>query len=98
MFDRRKFLQVTAASLVTPAVLTERALAEAWPVREVKIVVGFEGGGATDIIARTLAERLKEMWGQAVAVENKPATSPPRWSRSRPPTATPSSSSDRARR
>jgi tripartite-type tricarboxylate transporter receptor subunit TctC len=72
MFDRRKFLQVTAASLVTPAVLTERALAEAWPVREVKIVVGFEGGGATDIIARTLAERLKEMWGQAVAVENKP--------------------------
>lgn len=72
MFDRRKFLQVTAASLVAPAVLTDRALADAWPVREVKIVVGFEGGGATDTIARTLAERLKEMWGQAVNVENKP--------------------------
>lgn len=72
MIDRRKFLHVTAASLVTPVVLTERALADAWPVREVKIVVGFEGGGATDTIARTLAERLKETWGQAVNVENKP--------------------------
>jgi tripartite-type tricarboxylate transporter receptor subunit TctC len=38
----------------------------------VKIVVGFEPGGATDTIARTLAERLKEVWGQAVTVENKP--------------------------
>lgn len=74
MFDRRKFLFTTAASLAAPVALSQRALAEAWPTREVKIVVGFEGGGATDTIARTLAERLKEkeVWGQPVNIENKP--------------------------
>lgn len=48
------------------------ALAEGWPAHEAKIIVGFEGGGATDTIARTLAERLKDVWGKPVIVENKP--------------------------
>jgi tripartite-type tricarboxylate transporter receptor subunit TctC len=69
---RRKFLRLSAAQLALPAVFTRGASADAWPTREVKIVVGFEPGGATDIIARTLAERLKEVWNQPVAVENKP--------------------------
>jgi len=72
MFNRRKFLGATAATLVTPAVLSRRALAEGWPTGEVKIVVGFEGGGATDTIARTLAEKLKDVWKHPVNVENKP--------------------------
>src|SRR5262249_35808381 len=72
MVDRRKFLELAAVSLAAPVVLSQRAHAEGWPAREVKIVVGFEGGGATDTIARTLAERLKEVWGQPVNVENKP--------------------------
>ncbi len=70
--NRRKFLQITAASLAAPAVLSERALAEAWPTKQVRVVVGFEPGGATDVIGRTIAQRLKEMWGQPVEVENKP--------------------------
>ena len=72
MVDRRKFLTLTAASLAAPAFSSQRAFAEGFPKQDVKIVVGFEAGGATDIIARTLAERLKEVWGKPVAVENKP--------------------------
>lgn len=74
MIDRRKFLELAATSVAAPVVLSIPAHAEAWPTREVKIVVGFEGGGATDTIARTLAERFKdkEVWAQPVAVENKP--------------------------
>lgn len=72
MIDRRKFLEFAAASLAAPAVSSSRALAEGWPAREVTIVVGFEPGGATDTIARTLADRLKDVWGKAVNVENKP--------------------------
>jgi tripartite-type tricarboxylate transporter receptor subunit TctC len=72
MVDRRKFLTLAAASLAAPALSSQRAFAEGFPKNDVKIVVGFEPGGATDVIARTLAERLKEVWGKPVAVENKP--------------------------
>jgi tripartite-type tricarboxylate transporter receptor subunit TctC len=72
MVNRRKFLTLPAASLAVPALLPQRAWAEGWPKHDVKIVVGFEGGGATDVIARTLADRLKDVWGKPVAVENKP--------------------------
>ena len=72
MLDRRKFVTLTAASLASPWVLPGRAQALDWPSKEVRIVVGFEGGGATDIIARALAERLKAVWNHPVTVENKP--------------------------
>jgi tripartite-type tricarboxylate transporter receptor subunit TctC len=72
MFNRRKFLEFGAASLAAPVMLSQRAHAEAWPTRDVKIVVGFEGGGATDTIARTLADRLKDVWKKPVNIENKP--------------------------
>jgi tripartite-type tricarboxylate transporter receptor subunit TctC len=72
MLDRRKLLSFAAASVAAPAMLSRHAFAESWPTREVKIVVGFAPGGATDLIARALAERLKEKWSQPVTVENKP--------------------------
>ena len=45
---------------------------EAWPTRPVKILFGFPAGSATDVIARTVGQKLSERWGQAVVIENRP--------------------------
>ena len=47
----------------------------AYPERQVTLLVGYAPGGATDIIARTLATSLSSKWGQTVVVENKPGAS-----------------------
>jgi len=47
------------------------AAAADYPVRQVRIVVPQSPGGVTDVIARALAQRLGEAWGQPVVVENK---------------------------
>ena len=47
----------------------------AYPERQVTLLVGYAPGGATDIIARTLATNLSSKWGQTVVVENKPGAS-----------------------
>ena len=45
---------------------------KAWPSRIVRLIVPFAPGGGTDAVARILATRLSEIWGQQVVIENKP--------------------------
>jgi tripartite-type tricarboxylate transporter receptor subunit TctC len=45
--------------------------AQSWPQKPVKFIVPFSPGGATDISARLLGERLGQMWGQTVIIENR---------------------------
>jgi tripartite-type tricarboxylate transporter receptor subunit TctC len=48
------------------------AWAQAWPVRPIRLVVGFPPGGATDLVARAFAPRLGEALGQSIVIDNRP--------------------------
>ena len=60
-----------AAALAIGLALSVGAAAQSWPDRTVKFIVPFAAGGATDVSARVLGERLSEIWKQPVVVENR---------------------------
>ena len=59
---RRKFLHLAAGAAAVPAV-SRIARAQAYPSRPITMVVPFPAGGATDAIARPLAERMRGSLG-----------------------------------
>ena len=71
MLNRRRFVGL-AAAIAAPSILSSRALSTNWPVKPVRVVVPFTPGGSTDITARLVGNRLQDVWGQSVVVENKP--------------------------
>jgi len=68
---RRKFLYLAAGAATLPS-LSLVASADDYPMRPVRIVVGFAAGGAVDIVARLIAQWLSERIGQQCVVENRP--------------------------
>jgi tripartite-type tricarboxylate transporter receptor subunit TctC len=71
MITRRTALGLLAASPFATAALST-AFAADYPARPVKWVVGYPPGGATDILARLIGQRLSEKLGQQFVIENKP--------------------------
>jgi len=59
-------------ALIALAVLQSPAWAQAWPAKTVRIIVPFTAGSGTDIIARTVTERLSPQVGQPIVIENRP--------------------------
>lgn len=56
---------------ITLLALTQLAFAQAFPSKPVKLIVPFPPGGGTDILARPIAQKLSEKWGQPVIIENR---------------------------
>jgi tripartite-type tricarboxylate transporter receptor subunit TctC len=73
-FFRRQFLHQTAGAAALAAI-PRIARAQAYPLRPVRIVVGFPAGGSVDIVARLIGQWLSERLGQQFLIENRPGAS-----------------------
>jgi tripartite-type tricarboxylate transporter receptor subunit TctC len=68
---RRRFLRLAGAAVALPAV-SRGALAQTYPARPIKLVIGYPPGGSADITARLVAQFLGERLGQPLIVESRP--------------------------
>ena len=70
-----RFIAPVAASILTVAIAyiaPAYAQAEQYPSRSIRLVVPFQAGVITDVLARTFAEKLSTRLGKPVLIENKP--------------------------
>ena len=71
MIDRRKLIALAGAGAASLLPDPASAQAKGWPNRAVRLMVPFAPGGGTDGIARVIAARLSEVWGQQMVIENR---------------------------
>lgn len=69
----RPFLR--CAALVLAGLWAPALMAQAYPTKPIKIVIGYPPGGAVDVVARTIGQSLSASLGQAVVIEHKPGAS-----------------------
>jgi len=72
MIRRHFFLSFGAAWLAACSAFAPTAHAQQYPSKPVRLIVPFPAGGATDLFARSLSQKLGERLGQSVVVDNKP--------------------------
>ena len=70
-FSRRRFLHLAVGAAALPAA-SRIASAQSYPTRPVTMVVPFTPGGAGDILARLLGQKLEQSWGEPLIVKNRP--------------------------
>lgn len=68
--SRRHVLAMAASIAFLPSVMAQTLTG--FPKKQVRLVVPYPPGGSNDVIARLLAQKLQDFWGQPVVVENKP--------------------------
>jgi hypothetical protein len=68
---RRGFLHLAAGAAALP-VVSRNAVAQAYPARPVRLIVGFPAGSSADIAARLMGQWLADRLGQSFVVENRP--------------------------
>src|SRR3954454_3091604 len=68
---RREFLRLGLCAVAAP-IMPRIALAQGYPSRPVRLIVGLAPGGAADILARLVGEWLSRRLGQPVVIENRP--------------------------
>jgi tripartite-type tricarboxylate transporter receptor subunit TctC len=61
-----------AVTLIALSAATAAMAQGVFPTKPVRLIVPYSPGGGTDILARNVAQKLSELWGQSVIVENKP--------------------------
>lgn len=69
---RRNFAFGLAAGSMAAAMFPSAAVAQAYPTRQIRIVVPYTPGGITDVVTRLIGEQLATTLGQSVIIENKP--------------------------
>lgn len=76
--NRRLFAAALAAGLIVAPMLGQASDVPAtpgWPTKPLRLIVPFAAGGGTDLVARSLADKLGAALGQAIVVDNKPGAS-----------------------
>jgi tripartite-type tricarboxylate transporter receptor subunit TctC len=74
IIHRTRVATAIAAVVLAPGLpVCGRALAESYPAKPIRMLIGFSAGSTTDVLARTVGQKMSEAWGQQVVVDNRPS-------------------------
>src|SRR3954471_24598727 len=68
---RSRFAAAAIAAMLL-ACAADRAPAQTYPARPIRFIVAYPPGGGADTVARVVAQKLGESWGQQVVIDNRP--------------------------